>query len=100
MARSEKQRLGSYDCLGCGKDTPVNKSVKTAKLACPCSWCDFTLYADPGTELYKKVMAGLRASSTPAPPASAELSPPAEAAPPAPAAAAARGMPWMRPAKN
>jgi hypothetical protein len=93
MPKSDpKQRIGTYPCLGCIKETPLNKSTKSGKLIAPCNWCDFTLYAPEGTVLYKNVMA--KATLDAAPPApEPQPGPGPKGAPAAAAAPAARSRP-------
>lgn len=88
----QKQRIGTYSCFCCGRETPLNKSTKSGKLIAPCTWCDFTLYAPEGTILYKTVMEKATLSSAPPAPPAPDPAPPAPGTK-TPAAPAARSRP-------
>lgn len=96
MARtpSSREQIGIYRCWSCTREIPV-KRMSTGKLSASCGWCDFTHYANEGTEHYKRLLAATTLDKKPEVPAAA---PPAKepekkpAAAPAPAAAPRRSL--------
>ena len=74
--------IGEAKCWNprCGKPAPV-KLTATKKLFHRCDWCDFKQYADPGTMVYRDLMAETTRAADPAPPPAPVAAEPAPLAP-------------------
>jgi hypothetical protein len=89
--RPKKTIIGTAECSCCGREIPARQS-ETGTLNLSCQWCDLPLYAKPGTEAHRVLMARVKRSAEPVPDATHPHQP---APPPAevkPAARAARSV--------
>jgi hypothetical protein len=59
MATVTHKHIGETECGGCGKLAPV-KETKGGKMKVDCGWCDYVVYAHPGTIFHKTLMAKVR----------------------------------------
>jgi hypothetical protein len=71
--------IGLIDCLACGKEMPA-KETGGGKLSLCCTWCDLSLYVNPGTKAHELLLAKVKLDApAPDPRTVTEASPPAPA---------------------
>jgi hypothetical protein len=87
--RAKKQQIGTIACLCCGEKIPAKQNeLGTIDVSCP--WCEVPVYAKPGTDGHKRLMARVTRFAEPAPDATNPVhAPPVEVKP---AARAVRGV--------
>jgi hypothetical protein len=89
--RPTKTIIGTADCSCCGREIPARQS-ETGTLNLSCQWCDLPLYAKPGTEAHRVLMARVRRKAEPEPDATHPHQPEPPPAEPKPAARAVRSV--------